>query len=275
MSFKNLRRNVIIDCDVGIDDAFALALAFSQKKYNIKLISASCGNLNTDITSRNVLDLEFLFKKDIPVVKGESAPLSGVITVNAAHVHGNNGLGNVILPKGTGILLKELAYEAMYSELVKNGKKGTDIWLLSAATNIAKMLLAHKDAGEFIRRIVVMGASVEGVSNSLEIYDEFNILFDPPAMKILLDSRIDMVFVPMEIGHHCYLRYQDIDKLAALNNTSKKFAEMTKNYHDGHVKIGAAMHDATVVYYALYPKRFEKKICVHTYQTRRKTSWSS
>ena len=106
-------KKVIIDTDPGIDDAVALMCAFRQKKYEISLIVASAGNLNTDITSKNCMDLCYYFGRHFPVAKGADMPVSGVITITAADVHGNNGLGGVHFPDSPYLTVREQAKDAM------------------------------------------------------------------------------------------------------------------------------------------------------------------
>jgi len=256
------KNRVIIDCDVGIDDAMALALAFAQKKYKIDLLVASAGNLTTKITLKNTLDLAYYFKQDIPVAKGADLPLNNVMPEFAVGVHGSDGMGgmNKKIPDSPYHPLIEPACEAMYRVLKLNGKNSTDIWLIGPATNIALLLTNHKDAKDYIKRIIFMGASIESVANSYSLYNEFNVMFDPYAMRVVFDSGCNLVVIPMEIGHNCYLSYSEIDQLDKLNNkTATLYCEMLKQHKDTHVLNGAAMHDPIVVYYALFPKRFEKK----------------
>ena len=52
-----MARKVIIDCDPGIDDAVALALALFDPRLDVVAVTAVAGNVPADRASRNVQDI--------------------------------------------------------------------------------------------------------------------------------------------------------------------------------------------------------------------------
>ncbi|MEG0689562.1 MAG: nucleoside hydrolase, partial [Hungatella sp.] len=83
------RRKVLIDCDPGIDDSFALFLA--MKHLDIVGITAVGGNTGLENTSRNARYLTQLAgRTDIPVYAGYDKPMFSKLE-RAEDVHGNSG----------------------------------------------------------------------------------------------------------------------------------------------------------------------------------------
>lgn len=90
-------RNIIIDCDPGIDDALALILALSNSDLNILGIVTVAGNLPIQTTTHNVLRILTLMDRlDVPVISGYGKALKRT-AVSASEVHGADGLGHVNL----------------------------------------------------------------------------------------------------------------------------------------------------------------------------------
>lgn len=86
--------HVIIDCDPGADDFFALLWALGlHKKGTIKIlaITTTGGNVGAEITYRNALRAcEFMDVFDVPVGKSDII----IKGQDASHIHGADGLGN-------------------------------------------------------------------------------------------------------------------------------------------------------------------------------------
>ena len=94
-----MKRNIIIDCDPGHDDAIAFFVALANPKYfNILGITTVCGNSTLENTTRNALQLVEFFNEDIPVAAGYQDPLLRKVQT-AAFVHGESGMAGPTLPE--------------------------------------------------------------------------------------------------------------------------------------------------------------------------------
>ena len=83
-----MRRNVIIDCDPGHDDAIAIIVALANsEKLNVLGITTVAGNTTLDNATKNALRVLQICGKDIPVSMGYSDPLLNKVQT-AAFVHG-------------------------------------------------------------------------------------------------------------------------------------------------------------------------------------------
>src|SRR5579863_231180 len=88
----------ILDTDPGIDDALALFLALASHEVRLEAVTTVSGNVGVAQTTHNALTLLTLAgRTDIPVARGSSIPLVRQ-PIDAAYVHGQNGLGEIELP---------------------------------------------------------------------------------------------------------------------------------------------------------------------------------
>src|SRR5512139_3476315 len=87
-------KKVLIDCDVGVDDALALILAFHSRELDVKAVTGMNGNVPLEQVFENIQKvLRLIQPKNKPLIaKGAEHPLKGK-TVYAYSVHGKDGLG--------------------------------------------------------------------------------------------------------------------------------------------------------------------------------------
>ena len=179
-----IRKKVIIDCDPGLDDAFALLLCL--KHLDVLAVTTVGGNTGIEFTKKNACYiLELTGFSHIPVYAGCDMPLKGEI-VRAPAVHGQSGLGNIVLPI---IEKKEETVDAV-DYLVDFYSLKTDVSLIALGplTNIATALQRKPEIAKNIPEILIMGGSA--FSGNVTATAEFNIYVDPEAAKIVLDSGI-------------------------------------------------------------------------------------
>src|SRR6185295_8468684 len=85
-----------LDCDTGVDDALAIAYLLATPSVSLLGIGTCNGNTSAVQAARNTLGLlDLSHVPDIPVAIGE-----GEIRRGAGTVHGDNGVGGVLLPDG-------------------------------------------------------------------------------------------------------------------------------------------------------------------------------
>ena len=131
-----IRKKVVIDCDPGLDDAFALLLCL--KHLDVLAVTTVGGNTGIEFTKKNACYiLELTGFSRIPVYAGCDMPLKGEI-VRAPAVHGQSGLGNIVLP----IIEKKEESEDAVDYLVDFYSFKTDVSLIALGplTNIATAL---------------------------------------------------------------------------------------------------------------------------------------
>ncbi|NEL80548.1 MAG: nucleoside hydrolase, partial [Xanthomonas perforans] len=86
---------LLIDTDPGVDDALALLMAFNDTRHEVVGLTIAAGNVGLEHTVRNALKVcEIAGRDDVPVYAGCPQPLLHP-SVDAAHVHGIDGFGDV------------------------------------------------------------------------------------------------------------------------------------------------------------------------------------
>ena len=95
-----MAKKVIIDCDVGVDDALALILAFHSPELNVEAVTGVNGNVPLDVVFENIQKvLSLIQPKNKPLIaKGAERPLKGE-PVYSYSFHGKSGLGKANIEK--------------------------------------------------------------------------------------------------------------------------------------------------------------------------------
>lgn len=207
------KKTVIIDCDPGIDDAFALLYGFKDPAFDIKLISTVSGNVNVDKTTTNALGLVRLANADIKVVKGATKPLFETPKF-ADHVHGVSGLGNF---KFQDIDLAEHDNDDVVQELYDTIMASEDkVYLVALGpfTNIARLFLLHPEVKENIELISIMGGGIKGGNATMAA--EFNVFVDPEATKIMFDSGLPILMAGLDVTEKALFFPEDLKKVSEI-----------------------------------------------------------
>ncbi len=252
-----MKKNVILDVDTGIDDAFAISLATHTKNINVKLITTIAGNMSVTEVTKNTLNLlQALGKRRIPVAVGAAGPMEREKD-NSIQAHGKKGLGKFKFPKLELKPTKLDAVEKMH-ELISKSKEKIIIGALGPLTNIAKLLLKYPEDMDNIEYIVISGGLLH--DSKRNPYLSFNIMQDPEAARYVLKSGEKIVICPSDHGHTAFLTPEDIEEMRKTNKTGEMLEFMTRSYKDRHVKVGAATHDPCAVALIAHPEYFKKQM---------------
>ncbi|KAG8228827.1 hypothetical protein J437_LFUL008323 [Ladona fulva] len=195
---------VIMDVDPGADDGMAILLMTSklakrEKGINVIAITCVSGNTGIDNAVANTLKvLKTAGRLDIPVYKGADRPLLRNSTTD--HFFGNDGFGDFNYhnaPKPMEYLQKEHAVLTLI-RLVSQYPGEVTLMALGPLTNVALALKLYPNFLEDLKKLVVLGGSVNGVGNVKPAL-EFNFYFDPEAANIVLSAATKPIcLVPWE-----------------------------------------------------------------------------
>lgn len=246
---------LILDLDTGIDDALALAYALANKDIDLIGVTNVFGNVTVETANQNTLDLLNLFNRsDIPVFKGASHPLNGDFSMRPIkyRIHGNNGIGNVILPKSEKTISSVEASDFIV-EAARQYKEELVIVAVAPLTNIANAIKKDYDALSQIRQIVIMGGALS-VPGNVNKFAEANIYEDPKAADYVFKSGVRTTMVGLDVTHRTLIRGKDIDKWNKNNPRAKALFEMATYYYKNEFAHadGGAMHDPLAVDVALH-----------------------
>ena len=188
-------RPTIIDCDPGTDDAIALWLALASPELDVRLVSVVGGNVGLDRTLANARAIVSLSGHPVPVVAGADRPLLGRFE-DAAHVHGDNGLGGLELPEGWPAE-SGLAVDVLRETLQEAAPASVTLVGLGPATNLGLLLATEPAlAGKLAEIVLMTGALAEG---NVTASAEFNAWNDPEALQIVLSSGAPVTLATLDL----------------------------------------------------------------------------
>ncbi|MBV9434027.1 MAG: nucleoside hydrolase [Hyphomicrobiales bacterium] len=189
---------VIIDTDPGLDDALALFIACASPELDIIAITTVAGNIGLWRTTTNALKLlHHLGRDEIPVIAGSAQSLRRG-AIEAAPIHGEDGLGgaDILLPERRPLAIE--ASEWMARELLRRPSHSVRILALGPLTNVAQLVESRPDAARRLAGIIAMGGAVREAGNVTQ-FAEFNIAADPEAASIVFGSGIAVTLVPLDV----------------------------------------------------------------------------
>ncbi|MDA2969409.1 MAG: nucleoside hydrolase [Actinomycetota bacterium] len=243
----------IIDTDPGTDDAVAILIALANFSDDELLgITTVAGNVAVETGTTNALRiLEHANRNNIPVFKGESKPLNRDL-LTAEWVHGTDGLNGVNFPIPTKSH-EEIGAVDFIIDTLHNSSEKITLCVLGPMTNIAKAILEKPEITSKIEQIIFMGGSAKH-GNTTPVA-EFNILVDPEAAKIVLDSGTNLIMMGLDVTHQAVSTRERLENILNTNTKTGEFmvglmgslAELEivkKKFPDG-----TPVHDAFVTAY--------------------------
>jgi inosine-uridine nucleoside N-ribohydrolase len=240
-------QRIILDTDPGIDDALALFLALASPEIQLEAITTVSGNVDVEFTTQNALTLLTLAgRTNIPVARGCKYPLVRQ-TVDAAQVHGLNGLGDVELPAPACQAVKLHAVDLII-EKVMNAPGEITLVAIGPLTNIALAARHEPRIIQNVREVVIMGGALR-VPGNVTPSSEFNIHADPHAAHIVLSAGWPLRLVSLDVTERTVLQRVQFTELAAQGGQVPQFIErMIAFYFDQFLvqhkgETGFAMHD--------------------------------
>ena len=187
---------VVADVDTGIDDALALLYLAAHPGIDLRAVSCVAGNIDVDRVVRNTLDvLATAGASNVPVARGAQRPLVNR-ALDAASVHGSNGLGGLDLDRSTATPYDGVGIELL-RDAVEASSEPVTLLALGPLTNVALFLRAFPAHASRLDRIVFMGGSA-GIGNASAVA-EFNAWHDPEAVAVVVDSGVPVTMYGLDV----------------------------------------------------------------------------
>lgn len=252
---------MILDTDLGIDDAMALAYALGSPNIDLIGVTLTFGNVSTETSGRNTLDiLSLLNREDIPVYTGALHSYSDKTTFLPAaaikHIHGNNGVGNVQLKKSKKALEKQSAADFIVESARKYGKDLV-IVAVGPVTNLQDAIKKEPKLGDIVGNIVIMGGALTVPGNVSELA-EANIYADPIAANELFRGKTPFTMVGLDVTVRARLSKEDTKEWRKLETVSgKAFADIVDYYISIASSGSCSLHDPLAVAVAVHPELIE------------------
>lgn len=277
-----MKKKVIIDCDVGVDDALALILAFRSPELEVKAVTGVSGNVPLDtvfINIRKVLSLIQPGQRPL-IARGADRPLKGK-PVYAHSVHGADGLGGAKIDRGEGGEWGQIfpgpAHE-LITGMARQHPGELTLIAIGPLTNIALSLQKDLEGMRKLKEVVIMGGAVRTKGN-ITPRAEFNIFVDPLSAKTVFHAGLPITLVPLDVTHQVFLNPQLLKERAKpINNSFWRFVIEAIDYELAQHRFRQGvekfhLHDPLTVGVVIDPDLVEKEEIAIQVETQEGECW--
>jgi pyrimidine-specific ribonucleoside hydrolase len=247
-----MKKKIILDCDPGHDDAFAIMLAV--RHLDVLGITTIGGNCNLENVTTNALKiLELIERPDIPVYKGHSCPMVAPL-VTAPQFHGETGLDGPVLPA------PQIQAKSQHGVdfIIDTIRSTEDVTLVATGplTNIAAAINRAPDIVNRIKEISLMGGSV--TFGNWTPSAEFNIFVDPEAAYRVFNSGVHIKMSGINLTRQCTIMIKELEEIKKIPTRTAAVAVDLINFFMGASAKSAnlteaALHDACAVTWLIDP----------------------
>lgn len=246
--------NIIVDCDPGLDDAIALALAAAAPEIEIEAITTVCGNAPIARVTDNALSIAAALGLKTPVYAGAAAPLR-VKPHYSTMIWGGDGSLKLKRPRRGAV--PESAVDFLMRRLEEAPVDSVNLVMLAPLTNLAQVLQKRPVLAKRIHRLMIMGGAL-GAGNAT-LSAELNIWFDPHAAARVLDAAIPTIIVPLDLTRHVIPGTQHLKKIARSETPAAMLCSRVLDLA-GSEGQPEAIHDACVIGCLLWPELFSHDV---------------
>lgn len=243
---------IILDLDTGIDDALALAVALANaERVNIAGISTTFGNVSTRTSVRNTCALLHHFSRhDIPVVMGKEGCGNNIYVASQFQyrIHGENGIGNVILQSLNDSESKD-DIVSFYNKILAEHNGNVTLITTGPLTNLA-FYMKESRSRLFFGKIISMAGSIKTKGN-ITPYAEANIYKDTEAASYVFSHTDNLTLLPLDVTQTLFL-----EKKECMKWNDDIYRQMTDYYIAFHGGEHCFIHDPSTIVYLLHPEYF-------------------
>jgi inosine-uridine nucleoside N-ribohydrolase len=259
---------ILIDCDPGGDDIFALLwLLINHKFAHVPMevigITTVWWNVRADLTYMNALRMcEFVWV-DVPVAKDHRQ----IASEDASHIHGSDGIGGLssMLPS---LKLPDMELDSIDMIVQAIQMHGSDLTILATGpmTNLALAEQRVPGILQQCKRIIAMGGAISLHGNVTPVA-EFNIAYDPMSAKIVFDVTDNLMLAPLDLTTsmvfdnddmmNCFREINHGNKQAFMFELTNFLIKTNMQFRETGYEHGFYVHDAHTVWLLLYPHLYE------------------
>lgn len=224
-----MAKKVILDCDPGMDDSVAIALAVKADALELLAVTTTHGNYPVDVTSTNALKvLEMLGRHEVPVAKGMSRPMVRK-SPEDPFTHGGDGQAENNLPRPSLELDPRHAVDLII-DLVRENWGEIEIITTGPMTNLAMAIIKEPGIVPGIKGVTAIsgafGVTEAAFANATgdNPMSEWNVFVDPEAAELVYGSGIPLLAIGLDVATYFDVDFSDED-LARLESAGKPEAD--------------------------------------------------
>lgn len=250
-----MAKKIILDCDPGHDDAIAIIMAVKSHEIDLLGITTVAGNSPLKDTTQNAMRVLDFLKSDIPVAEGAGKQIAKGYVMGEAD--GETGLdGSKYLPTSQR---RPLALHAVdfIAQTLEQSPEPVILAPTGPLTNIALFLMKYPHLKNKIKEIILMGGAVLRRDKYISS-TEFNIVSDPIAAQIVVDSGVKTSFIGLDVTMQVCVEAEQYARLRSINNELARlivdWCLFYEKLHRGTMGVGGALHDPLVIASIIRPE---------------------
>ena len=218
-------RKVVVIADLGIDTAFAVALALHDPSIEIVGLIATAGNIPAEQATENVHIL--INQIDAPKWPRLGAAVNVKYEVDGTKLHGSDGLGCVGFPPIS--LHQPLPGDKLLVELVRAHPKELTVVVLGPCTVLALAIDRDPELPRLIQEIVCLGGAWREPGD-VSAVAEFHFVCDPLAARIVLQCGAPVALLPLDVTRRLVFSPTDLLELPNLESPTCRFLRQIVPY---------------------------------------------
>jgi purine nucleosidase len=245
---------VIFDTDPGVDDAMALLFLERHPEIDLIGITTAFGNASIETTTRNALFLKREWRIAAPVAKGSAEQFDPRRKTHPfpAHIHGDDGLGNIGVPDVVDVPLDPRPAHQFIIDTVKANPGEVVLVAVGRMTNLANALKAAPEIAGLVKEVIIMGGAVD-VPGNVTPAAEANIHGDPEAADYIMLAPWKVVLVPLDVTLKTTMSRAELGELAAKGGKDvellDRLSQFYIDFYDGEVRDSMVVHDTCACVY--------------------------
>jgi inosine-uridine nucleoside N-ribohydrolase len=249
---------LLIDTDMGVDDAVAVSLALASPSFDLHGVIAVGGRGDLDQVMKNIGGLLAALSPPAmpPLGRGLDPPAR---SDDRPGLFEGDDFGKSDLPLDQAPPAAD--FKELYQEAID--KAGGELTILATGplSNLAALLKAEPDSAGRIKHVYLTGGAVWTGGNVNE-FAEFNFYRDPQAAADVLASGLPVTVAPLDVTRLVYLDESHVARLAASGyRTAEVLAKLLQHplQRDDDPACGkCCLHDAVTVGSIIWPNLFLK-----------------
>ena len=262
-------KKIILDCDPGMDDSMAIAMAVKSPALEVLAVTTVNGNYPVDVCCQNARKmLELLRRSDIPVARGMAQPMVTPCPKDPFS-HGVDGQAENFLPDPS-MPVHPLHAVDLIIETVK--AHPGEVWMLCTGpmSNLAMAITKCPEIKALIPGVIAIsgafGFNRYAFANATgdTPQSEWNVYVDPEAADLVYSSGIPLTALGLDVATHFDVNFTDAD-LAELEQSARPEAKFLRQairfVTDRGFEAYCTIIDCMAVGYAIDPTLVETLEC--------------
>lgn len=256
-----MARKVIIDCDPGVEDAVALAVALFEPRLEVLAVTGVAGEVQAEQATQNIQAvIDHLDPARFPRV-GAATQHSTAPAVETPKMSGEDGLAGEAwnVPQ----LVHQHPSEKILCDELRIDPELVTVVCLGPLTNIARAFQRDPSLASTVGRIIILGGALNGVGNVTPAA-EFNMFYDPESARTIFRSPTTKTLVPLDVTRSVTFGVDLINQLPSDSTRAGAFLrKLITHSFRAHRQVYALesiyLHAAVGIMAAIHPELFETR----------------